>query len=98
MVKFCLAKTLPILRGALSGGDGGPTLPRQGQGKQGLSPAAEQLTDYTPDLIHMVLDDDLNMRDEHDPAVWAPYHALKVLGVLGPAEAASRDRLSRHRR
>ena len=41
-----------------------------------------------PDLIRMVLDDDLNERDEHDPAVWAPYHALKVLGVLGPAEAA----------
>ena len=51
-------------------------------------PQAEQLTDYVPDLIRMVFDDDLNERDEHDPAVWAPYHALKVLGVLGPAEAA----------
>ena len=51
-------------------------------------PRAEQLTDYVPDLIRMALDDDLNERDENDPAVWAPYHTLKILGVLGPAEAA----------
>lgn len=49
---------------------------------------AEQLRGYVPDLIRMVLDDDLNSRKEDDPAVWAPVHALKVLGVLGPAEAA----------
>jgi tetratricopeptide (TPR) repeat protein len=51
-------------------------------------PIAEPLAEYAPDLIRMVLDDDLNMRDEHDRAVWAPYHALNVLGELGPAEAA----------
>ena len=49
---------------------------------------AEPLTGYVPDLMRMVLDDDLNQRDEDDPAVWAPYHALKVIEVLGPAEAA----------
>ena len=49
---------------------------------------AAQLAPYTADLVRMVLDDDLNERDENDPAVWAPLHALKVLGVLGPVEAA----------
>ena len=49
---------------------------------------AEPLKGYVPDLMRMVLDDDLNQRDEDDPAVWAPYHALKVIEVLGPAEAA----------
>jgi tetratricopeptide (TPR) repeat protein len=49
---------------------------------------AAQLAPYTTDLVRMVLDDDLNERDENDPAVWAPLHALKVLGVLGPVEAA----------
>ena len=49
---------------------------------------AAQLAPYPADLVRMVLDDDLNERDENDPAVWAPLHALKVLGVLGPAEAA----------
>ena len=49
---------------------------------------AAQLAPYTADLVRMVLDDDLNERDETDPAVWAPLHALKVLGVLGPVEAA----------
>ncbi len=49
---------------------------------------AAQLAPYTADLVRMVLDDDLNDRDENDPAVWAPLHALKVLGVLGPVEAA----------
>ncbi len=49
---------------------------------------AGRLAGYVPDLVRMVLDDDLNERDEHDPAVWAPLHALKVLGVLGPVEAA----------
>ncbi len=37
---------------------------------------------YAPDLLRMVLDDDLNQRDLDDPAVWAPLHALRVLGVL----------------
>ncbi len=49
---------------------------------------AAQLAPYTADLVRMVLDDDLNERDEKDPAVWAPLHALKVLRVLGPVEAA----------
>jgi hypothetical protein len=49
---------------------------------------AAQLAPYTADLLRMVLDDDLNERDENDPGVWAPLHALKVLGVLGPVEAA----------
>ena len=42
------------------------------------------LGDYVPDLVRMVLDDDFNHREEDDPAVWAPIHALKVLGALGP--------------
>lgn len=49
---------------------------------------AAQLAPYPADLVRMVLDDDLNERDENDPAVWAPLHALKVLRVLGPVEAA----------
>lgn len=49
---------------------------------------AERLAEHVPDLLRMVLDDDLNERDETDPAVWAPLHALQVLGVLGPVEAA----------
>lgn len=49
---------------------------------------ADRLADHVPDLVRMVLDDDLNERDENDPAVWAPLHALQVLGVLGPVEAA----------
>lgn len=49
---------------------------------------AERLKDYVPDLIRMVLDKDLNRRMEDDPAVWAPLHALQILGVLG-AEAAA---------
>ncbi|MBM3135646.1 MAG: DUF1186 domain-containing protein [Chloroflexi bacterium] len=49
---------------------------------------AERLTGYAPDLIRMALDDDLNQRYEDDPAVWAPLHALHILGVVGAAEAA----------
>lgn len=49
---------------------------------------AARLKDHAPDLIRMVLDDDLSARKEKDPAVWAPLHALRTLGVLGPAEAA----------
>lgn len=49
---------------------------------------AAQLAPYTADLVRMVLDDDLNERDESDPAVWAPLHALRVLGALAPIEAA----------
>jgi tetratricopeptide (TPR) repeat protein len=49
---------------------------------------AERLKDYVPDLIRMVLDEDLNKRKEDDPAVWAPYHALHVLGALHAEEAA----------
>jgi len=89
MVKFLSRKTTPepaLARypAAMAG------LLSLGKAREDMDyrPRAEQLTDYVPDLIRMVLDDDLNMRDEHDPAVWAPYHALKVLGVLGPAEAA----------
>ncbi len=49
---------------------------------------AERVKDYVPDLIRMTLDKDLNRRLEDDPAVWAPLHALEILGVLG-AEAAA---------
>ncbi len=49
---------------------------------------AVQLAPYTTDLVKIALDADLNKRDEHDPAAWAPLHAIKVLGVLGPIEAA----------
>jgi len=49
---------------------------------------AEQLQDHLPDLIRMTLDEDLNQRKQDDPAVWAPLHALHVLGALG-AEAAA---------
>ena len=89
MVKFLSRKTTPdpaLARypAALAG------LLSLGKAREDMDyrPKAEQLTDYVPDLIRMVFDDDLAARDEHDPAVWAPYHALKVLGVLGPAEAA----------
>ena len=36
----------------------------------------------------MVLDEDLNWREEDDPAVWAPIHAMRILALIGPAEAA----------
>ena len=49
---------------------------------------AQQLGTQVPDLIRMVLDDDLNQRDRDDPAVWAPIHALEIIAVLGPQEAA----------
>lgn len=49
---------------------------------------AEQLRDYTPDLIRLVLDDDFADREQDDPVAWAPFHALEVLAILGPAEAA----------
>ncbi len=89
MVKFLSRKTTPdpalacypaAMAGLLSLGKAGEDMDYR--------PQAEQLTDCVPDLIRMVFDDDLNERDENDPVLWAPYHALKVLGVLGPAEAA----------
>ena len=43
---------------------------------------------HVPDLIEMVLDDDLNSREEDDPAVWAPIHAMRILALIGPADAA----------
>ena len=49
---------------------------------------ADRLQDYVPDLIRMALDEDLNQRYEDDSAVWAPLHALQILGVLWAAEAA----------
>jgi len=49
---------------------------------------AEQLRPYTPDLIRLVLDEDFADRTEDDPAAWAPFHALEVVAILGPAEAA----------
>lgn len=49
---------------------------------------ADELGDFVPDLIRMVLDDDLNERDADDPAWCAPIHAIEVLCVLGPLEAA----------
>ena len=49
---------------------------------------ADELGDYVPDLIRMVLDDDLSERDDDDPAWCAPIHAIEVLCVLGPIEAA----------
>ena len=49
---------------------------------------AEQLRAYTPDLIRLVLDEDFADRENDDPAAWAPFHALEVLALLGPAEAA----------
>jgi tetratricopeptide (TPR) repeat protein len=49
---------------------------------------AEPMADYVSDLIQMALDDDLNQREEDDPAVWAPLHAMYILGELGAAEAA----------
>ena len=48
---------------------------------------AAQLTDYVPDLVRMVLDDDLNNRGGDDAAMWAPLHALRILSILAPAEA-----------
>ncbi|MBE2241070.1 MAG: hypothetical protein IAE81_25010, partial [Caldilineaceae bacterium] len=49
---------------------------------------AEQLREHTPDLIRLVLDEDFIDREESDPLAWAPFHALEVLAILGPAEAA----------
>ena len=49
---------------------------------------AEQLRAYTPDLIRLVVDEDFANREEDDPATLAPFHALEVLALLGPAEAA----------
>ena len=50
--------------------------------------SADELGDQVPDLIRMVLDDDLNERDDDDPAWYAPVHAIEILCVLGPLEAA----------
>ena len=47
---------------------------------------ADQLREYTPDLIRLVLDEDF--ADREDAAALAPFHALEVLAILGPAEAA----------
>jgi len=52
------------------------------------TPWVERLAAHVPDLIRMVLDEDLNWRDQDDPAVWAPIHALRILAVIGPVEAA----------
>jgi len=52
------------------------------------TPWAERLGWHVPELIEMVLDEDLNWREENDPAVWAPIHALRILALIGPAEAA----------
>ncbi len=49
---------------------------------------AEQLREFTPDLIRLVLDQDFASREEDDPAALAPFHALEILAILGPAEAA----------
>ena len=49
---------------------------------------ADELGDHVPDLIRIVLDEDLNSREDDDPALWAPIHALRVLCILGPIEAA----------
>lgn len=46
------------------------------------------LDGHVPDLIRMVLDDDLNGREGSDPAFWAPVHALHILAILAPPEAA----------
>ena len=35
-----------------------------------------------------MLDEDFADREEDDPAAWAPFHALEILAILGPAEAA----------
>ena len=50
---------------------------------------ADRLRDCVPDLIRMVLDVDLNTRPEADPALWAPVHAMEVLIVLAPPQAAA---------
>ncbi len=50
---------------------------------------ANQLRACVPDLIRMVLDVDLNTRAEDDPALWAPVHAMEVLIVLAPPQAAA---------
>jgi tetratricopeptide (TPR) repeat protein len=49
---------------------------------------AQPLAPYVSDLIQMALDDDLNYREQDDPAVWAPLHAMQILGALGAVEAA----------
>ena len=48
----------------------------------------EGLAWWVPALIEMVLDDDLNSRHGDDPAMWAPIHAMRILALIGPAEAA----------
>ena len=49
---------------------------------------ANRLKANASDLVRMVMDDDLNQRQPGDPAVWAPIHALRILAILGPSEAA----------
>ncbi len=60
----------------------------KGEQEADYSQFAEALAGHVPDLIRMALDEDLNYREEDDPAVWAPLHALSVLRELGPIEAA----------
>ena len=48
---------------------------------------ADQLREYVPQLIQMVLDPDLNERPERDRAVWAPIHAMEILAELAAVEA-----------
>lgn len=49
---------------------------------------ADTLGDTVPDLVRVVLDEDLSSRDDDDPALRAPIHAFEILTVLGPLEAA----------
>jgi hypothetical protein len=44
--------------------------------------------EHVPELIRMALDSELDERDEHDMAMWAPVHARRALGQLRAAAAA----------
>jgi len=52
------------------------------------TPNAEALAGYVPDLVRLALDVDLLNLPEDDPSGDAPVHALKILAIQGPAEAA----------
>ena len=52
------------------------------------TPWAERLGWHVSELIEMVLDEDLNWREEDDPALWAPIHAMRILALIGPVDAA----------
>ena len=43
--------------------------------------------EHAPDLIRMMLDDDLNNADSESREVWAPLHAWRALGQLRAVEA-----------